>query len=72
MASGPGRDWYRYHPLFAELLRAELRHERLEELPALHRKAAAWQAANGLPVDAVRSALAGGDPDQAIDLLADG
>jgi LuxR family maltose regulon positive regulatory protein len=72
MASGPGRDWYRYHPLFAELLRAELRHERPEELPALHRKAAAWQAANGLPVDAVRSALAGGDPDQAIDLLADG
>src|SRR5215216_4848857 len=72
MASGPGRDWYRYHPLFAELLRAELRHERPEELPALHRKAAAWQAANGLPVDAVRSALAGDDLDQAIDLLADG
>jgi LuxR family maltose regulon positive regulatory protein len=72
MASGSGRDWYRYHPLFAELLRAELRHERPGELPALHREAARWQAANGLPVDAVRSALAGGDPDQAIGLLADG
>jgi LuxR family transcriptional regulator, maltose regulon positive regulatory protein len=72
MASGPGRDWYRYHPLFAELLRAELRHERPGELTELHREAARWQAANGLPVDAVRSALAGGDLDQAIELLADG
>jgi LuxR family transcriptional regulator, maltose regulon positive regulatory protein len=71
MGAGPGRDWYRYHPLFAELLRAELRHERPEELPALHRLAAGWQAANGLPVDAVRSALAAGDLDQAVVLLAD-
>jgi LuxR family maltose regulon positive regulatory protein len=72
MASGPGRDWYRYHPLFAELLRAELRHERPEELPALHRAAAGWQAANDLPVEAVRSALAGGDLDQAIVFLTGG
>jgi LuxR family transcriptional regulator, maltose regulon positive regulatory protein len=72
MASGPGRDWYRYHPLFAELLRAELRHERPEDLPDLHRKAAGWQAANGLPAEAVRSALAAGDPDRAIVLLTDG
>jgi LuxR family transcriptional regulator, maltose regulon positive regulatory protein len=71
MAAGPARDWYRYHPLFAELLRAELRHERPEELPALHRLAAGWQAANGMPVEAVRSALAAGDLDQAIDLLTD-
>jgi LuxR family maltose regulon positive regulatory protein len=69
-ASGPGRDWYRYHPLFAELLRAELRHEHPEELSKLHRRAATWYAANGLPVDAVRSALAGGDLDQATDMLA--
>jgi LuxR family maltose regulon positive regulatory protein len=72
MASGPGRGWYRYHPLFAELLRAELRHERPEELPDLHRRAAGWQATNGLPAEAVRSALAGGDLDLAIGLLTDG
>jgi LuxR family maltose regulon positive regulatory protein len=69
-AIGPSRTWYRYHPLFAELLRAELRHEHPRELPGLHRRAAAWHAANGLPVDAVRAALAGGDRHRAADLLA--
>ena len=69
-ATGPRRSWYRYHSLFAELLRAELRHEHPEELPDLHRRAAAWHAANGLPVEAVRHALAGGDFDQAAELLA--
>jgi LuxR family maltose regulon positive regulatory protein len=69
-ATGPRRSWYRYHSLFAELLRAELRHELPEELPDLHRRAAAWHAANGLPVEAVRHALTGGDVDQAAELLA--
>ena len=69
-ATGPRRSWYRYHSLFAELLRAELRHEHPGELPGLHRRAAAWHAANGLPVEAVRHALAGGDVDQAAGLLA--
>jgi LuxR family transcriptional regulator, maltose regulon positive regulatory protein len=69
-ATGPRRSWYRYHSLFAELLRAELRHEHPEELAGLHRRAAAWHAANGLPVEAVGHALAGGDPDQAAGLLA--
>jgi LuxR family maltose regulon positive regulatory protein len=67
-ATGPNRSWYRYHPLFAELLRAKLHHEHGGELPDLHRRAAAWHAANGLPVDAVRHALAG-DVDQAAALL---
>jgi LuxR family transcriptional regulator, maltose regulon positive regulatory protein len=68
-ATGPRRSWYRYHSLFAELLRAELRHELHGELPGLHRRAAAWHAGNGLPVEAVRHALAGGDVDQAAGLL---
>src|SRR5215217_3316091 len=68
-ATGPRRSWYRYHALFAELLRAELRHEHPEELAGLHRRAAAWHAANGLPVEAVEHALAGGDLDQAAGLL---
>jgi LuxR family maltose regulon positive regulatory protein len=67
---GPGRSWYRYHPLFAELLRAELHHRRPEDVPELHRRAAAWHAANGLVEEAVDHALAGGDPDGAAGLLA--
>jgi len=68
-ATGPNRAWYRYHPLFAELLRAELRYEHAGELPDLHRRAATWHAGNGQPVRAVRHALAAGDVDQAAGLL---
>ena len=67
---GPGRSWYRYHPLFAELLRAELRHRWPEDVPELHRRAAEWHAANGLVEEAVDHALAGRDSDGAAGLLA--
>jgi LuxR family maltose regulon positive regulatory protein len=40
-------EWYRYHALFAELLRAELRSEWPEELAELHRRAAVWLADHG-------------------------
>ena len=36
----PDRTWFRYHHLFADLLRLELRRRLPEELPALHRLAA--------------------------------
>jgi LuxR family transcriptional regulator, maltose regulon positive regulatory protein len=68
-ASGPTRAWYRYHPLFTELLRAELRYGHAAELPDLHRRAATWHADAGRPVPAVRHALAAGDVDQAAGLL---
>jgi LuxR family maltose regulon positive regulatory protein len=55
------RAWYRYHQLFAELLRVELRHEAPERVPELHRRAAAWFAAEGLPAEAARHALTAGD-----------
>ena len=38
----PERTWFRYHHLFADLLRLELRRTLPEEVPALHRRAAAW------------------------------
>ena len=57
----PRHSWYRYHQLFAELLRVELRHQAPEQVPELHRRAAVWHAANGLPADAARHALAAGD-----------
>jgi LuxR family maltose regulon positive regulatory protein len=67
---GAGRSWYRYHPLFAELLRAELHHRWPEDVPGLHCRAAAWLAADGLVEEAVDHALAGRDPDAAAGLLA--
>jgi LuxR family transcriptional regulator, maltose regulon positive regulatory protein len=71
-AVGSSRTWYRYHPLFAELLRAELGYEHAAELPELHRRAASWHAGNGRPVAAVRHALAAGDVDGAAALLVAG
>jgi LuxR family maltose regulon positive regulatory protein len=67
---GAGRSWYRYHPLFAELLRAELHHRWPEDVAELRRRAAAWLAADGLVEEAVDHALAGRDPDAAAALLA--
>jgi LuxR family maltose regulon positive regulatory protein len=40
-------EWYRYHALFAELLRAELRSGSPAELAELHRRAAIWLADRG-------------------------
>jgi LuxR family maltose regulon positive regulatory protein len=59
------RSWYRYHHLFADVLRARLRAEHPDEVPGLHRRASAWLAAHDLVVDAVRHALAAGDFDRA-------
>ena len=55
------RGWWRYHPLFADLLRVRLGQERPERLPGLHRAAAAWYEQRELADDAVRHALAAGD-----------
>ena len=55
------RSWYRYHHLFADVLRARLVAEQPGLPPELHRRAADWHAAHGRPVDAVRHAMAGGD-----------
>jgi LuxR family maltose regulon positive regulatory protein len=57
--------WYRYHPLFGELLRAHLHHSRPEELPLLHRRAAHWYAEQGLVRPAIRHALLGEDWEEA-------
>ncbi len=67
----PARTWFRYHHLFADLLRLELRRRLPEELPALHRLAARWLAEHGEIVDAVRHTQAAGDWTDAARLLAD-
>jgi LuxR family maltose regulon positive regulatory protein len=55
------RGWWRYHQLFADLLRARLQRERPDRLPGLHRAAAAWCQRQGLVDEAVGHALAAGD-----------
>jgi LuxR family transcriptional regulator, maltose regulon positive regulatory protein len=55
------RGWWRYHHLFADLLRMRLQRERPERVAELHRAAAAWSEAHGFADDAVRHALAAGD-----------
>ena len=55
------RGWWRYHHLFADLLRARLEQEQPGRVQELHRAAAAWSDEHDLGDDAVRHALAAGD-----------
>ncbi len=63
------RGWWRYHHLFADLLRARLQAEQPGRVPALHRAAAAWCEEHELADDAVRHALAAGDTARAARLV---
>ena len=65
------RTWFRYHHLFGDLLRLELRRTLPAEVPALHRRAAGWFIRQGRIVEAVRHTQAAGDWPEAARLLAD-
>src|SRR6516164_3644684 len=67
----PQRTWFRYHHLFADLLRLELRRTLPAEVPALHRRAAEWFIQHGRVADAIRHTQAAGDWPGAARLLAD-
>ncbi|MGO9193897.1 MAG: LuxR C-terminal-related transcriptional regulator [Streptosporangiaceae bacterium] len=56
-----GSGWYRYHPLFAEVLRLKLKGEHPDQMAQLHRQAAQWYERNGRLTDAVRHAARAGD-----------
>jgi LuxR family transcriptional regulator, maltose regulon positive regulatory protein len=62
-------EWYRYHHLLRDLLRAELRRREPEAVPRLHLGAAAWYEANGLPELAIEHAQEGGDSDRVARLV---
>lgn len=62
------RQWYRYHHLFADVLRARLLAER-GDIAELHRRAAQWYDDAGDTVAAVHHAVAAGDVDHAADLV---
>ena len=55
------RRWYRYHHLFAELLRQRLASQKKEEINSLHSKAAEWYEMEGELSEAVHHAFAGND-----------
>ena len=61
--------WYRYHHLFADLLRQRLQRERRDLVPELHQRASEWHEKNGLIPEAVNHALAASDFEQAAELI---
>ena len=66
----PRREWYRYHHLFAELLRHELERREPGSSVELRRRAGRWLADAGMISEAVPHLVAAGDLDQAADLIA--
>jgi LuxR family transcriptional regulator, maltose regulon positive regulatory protein len=65
------RSWFRYHQLFADLLKLELRRTAATEVPRLHASAAEWYAAHGYPIEAIRHAQAAGNWSLATRVLSD-
>jgi LuxR family maltose regulon positive regulatory protein len=63
------REWYRYHHLFADVLKAHLLEEHAAEVPELHRRASAWFEQNGEPSRAIDHALDGADFGRAATLV---
>jgi LuxR family transcriptional regulator, maltose regulon positive regulatory protein len=63
------RRWYRYHQLFATILRNQLAAAGPEAASMLHRRASQWYEGEGLVEEAIRHSLLGGDGDRAADLL---
>jgi LuxR family transcriptional regulator, maltose regulon positive regulatory protein len=63
------RRWYRYHHLFADVLRTRLLEEQPDLVPGLHTRASAWHAEHGETAIAVDHAFAASDPDRAAELV---
>jgi LuxR family maltose regulon positive regulatory protein len=63
------RRWYRYHHLFAELLRQRLGRTQPEKLPILHIRAGEWFYHQGLNREAIKHSLAGRDYEGAAELI---
>jgi LuxR family transcriptional regulator, maltose regulon positive regulatory protein len=67
----PGRTWFRYHRMFGDLLRLELRRTMPADIAGLHQLAARWLAARGQAADAIGHLQAAGDWDEAARMLTD-
>jgi len=65
------RHWYRYHSLFADLLRLRLCQTQMEQVPALHHRASAWYEQNGFADESIEHALQAEDLERAARLIDD-
>jgi LuxR family maltose regulon positive regulatory protein len=63
------REWYRYHHLFADVLRQRLRQQHPDLVPELHRRASWWFGEEGLVPEAIHHALAAQDWERAVYLI---
>jgi LuxR family maltose regulon positive regulatory protein len=63
------REWYRYHHLFGDVLRARLLDEQPARVPGLHARASVWYEQNGQPPEAVRHAIAAQNFERAAGLM---
>jgi LuxR family transcriptional regulator, maltose regulon positive regulatory protein len=64
------RQWYRYHHLFAQMLRSRLVVTEPGLVPALHERASAWHQQSGSAEEAISHSLAADDATSAVDLIA--
>ena len=64
------RQWFRYHHLFAQVLRSELARTEPHGLATLHARASAWHRQAGSPDDAIAHALAARDLAGAVEIIA--
>ncbi len=62
-------EWYRYHNLFRDMLRAELQRREPATVAALHHRAAAWCMENNLPEDALEYSIGAADVDRVAQLF---
>jgi LuxR family transcriptional regulator, maltose regulon positive regulatory protein len=63
------RGWYRYHHLFAEVLRGRLQQTQPSLLPALHRRASTWYLDFGAVSEAIHHLLLAGDTERVADVI---
>jgi LuxR family transcriptional regulator, maltose regulon positive regulatory protein len=61
--------WYRYHHLFADLLRGQLKRTRGELIGTLHARASEWYEQQGTAADAIEHAFTAGDYERVMHLL---
>jgi LuxR family maltose regulon positive regulatory protein len=61
--------WYRFHPIFAQLLRVELERREPGTAAALHRRAYAWHRDHGMTGEAIAHAIAAGAHAEAAELI---
>src|SRR5690606_5159429 len=66
------RHWFRYHHLFAGVLRVHLDEEQPDLVPTLHRRASEWYENNGLETESFQHAAAANDLERAERLIEGG